>query len=159
MATKEQYEFFQFLYQEEDRRYAELESRGRFYLSIVAIFLASLLFKVEEVRASAAALSLPWWMVLAEALFLALTLLFVVIGALIRTYEGVTDPDDVIGALGKAPPANEEFFDDRIADYAVATKRNAAVNDRTATYLQISGVTLALAMAVLVAMLAVALYG
>jgi len=157
MATKDQCDFFRFLHDEEERRYEQLEARGKLYLSIVTLFLATLIFKAQDVRASVKELNVPWWLVLAEAVLLAVTLFFIVLGALIRDYEGVADPERVLESFGEEPPSDDEFFDDRIADYAVSTNRNAAVNDRVARHLEIAGLILGAAMVLMVIAFAVAL--
>jgi hypothetical protein len=157
VASKEQYEFFRFLYEEEERRYAQLESRAKLYLSVVALFLASLAFKMEDAQKSVAILNVPWWLVLVEAVVLAAALVFILSGALIRNFEGVADPEDVIASFKDAPPTNEEFFDDRIADFAVATNRNTSTNDRAVRFLELAGVLLVIAMLVLLSVFTIAL--
>jgi hypothetical protein len=149
MATKEQYEFFRSLYEDEERVYSQLEARAKFYFSVVSLFLAALLLKAKEVQESAGALGLPWWLVLVEGLLLSGALLFVVCGVLIRRYEGIADPEDIIKNFGQKPPSNEQFFDDRIADYTVAANRNAAANERTARWLSYSGLLLTAAIVLL----------
>jgi hypothetical protein len=57
-------------------------------------------------------------------------------GRRIAAYEALNDPDDIIDQFGSAPLSDEEFFDNRIADYAVATERNRLVNDKKAKWLQ-----------------------
>ena len=157
MATKEQLDFFRTLYEEEDARYEQIEGRARLYLGIITVFLASIILKSKEVKASAEALDVPWWLVVGEAVFLAGSLLLVVLGSLIRTYEGLTDPEKLIARYGDQLPANDEFLEDRIVDYAVATNRNSASNDRSAAYIQIAGVILAIAMFLMLGILVVAL--
>src|SRR5258705_5798189 len=108
MATKEQYEFFRNLSAEEDARYNDLDERAKFYLGIVTVFLAAILLKAPEVQTSAVALKVPWWLILIEALLLAISLLFIVLGTLIRTYEGVADPEQIVNDYGGGtPPARE----------------------------------------------------
>jgi hypothetical protein len=159
MATKEQYEFFRYLYEEEQRRYGHLEARARLYLSIISLFLATLIFKVEDVRKSVDILGVPWWVVLVQGLLLASALVFVVIGAFIRPYEGVADPEDVVKSFGKKPSVDDSFFDDRIADYVVATSRNAAANNKVARFLTIAVSFLLAAMLLLLVILSIGLAG
>jgi hypothetical protein len=149
LATAEQYEFFRFLYEEEERRYLHLESRAKLYLSIIALFIATLVLKAQDVQASVAVLKVPWLLILLQAILLASSLVFVVLSVFIRTYEGVADPEQVIEGFGEEAPSNEDFFDDRIADYVVATGRNAAVNDRCARFLEIAVYLLSAAMLLL----------
>jgi len=154
MATKEQYEFFRSLYEDEERVYSQLEARAKFYFSIVSLFLAAILLKAKEVQESARALGVPWWLVLSEGLLLSGALLFVVFGVLIRRYEGVADPETIIKNFGDTAPTNEDFYDDRIADYTVAANRNAAANNNTARWLSLSGLFLTLAMVLLLGLFA-----
>jgi hypothetical protein len=149
MATKEQCDFFRSLYEEEERRYGQLEARAKLYLSVIAIFLATITLKLPDVQASVKILQVPFWPFLVEAALLAAALVFVVLGAFIREYEGIADPNDVVDGFGDTPPSNETFFDDRIADYVVATTRNSKVNDRSARYLLVSVSLLAAAMLLL----------
>ena len=134
MATKEQYEFFRFLYEDEERTYEQLEARSRFYLALVSVFVAALVLKAPEARASATALGVPWWLLLIVTAILTGSLVFIALAARIRVYEAIADPGEIIESFGKTEPKNQDFFDDRIADLAVATKRNAEVNGRLPEY-------------------------
>jgi hypothetical protein len=149
MATKEQYEFFRSLYDEEERTYEQLEGRAKLYLTIVSLFLAGLLLKADETRKSAAAIGLPWWVLGATTILLAGTLALLVVAMRIRTYEGASDPEEIVKGFGEKPPKDEVFFDDRIADYVVATNRNTKVNNSTAMTLQYASYSLAAAMLLL----------
>jgi len=158
MATKEQCDFFRSLYEEEERRYGQLEARAKLYLSVIAIFLATITLKLQDVQASVQLLKVPLWPFILEAVLLASALIFVVFGVFIREYEGIADPEDVIESFGDEPPTNEAFFDDRIADYVVATVRNTEVNDRGGRYLLVSVSLLAAAMLLLIGLLVMALW-
>lgn len=135
MATKEQYEFFQTLYAEEERTYEQLEGRAKVYLGIISAFLAGVLLKSEDVSKSAKILGVSWLAILAVATLLSIALLCVVYALRIRAYEGVADPLDVIAGFEGNGPTDAEFFEDRIADYAVAASKNFATNNKTATAL------------------------
>lgn len=158
MATREQHDFFRFLYDEEERRYGQLEARAKLYLSVIALFLATLTFKLEDVQKSTALLGAPWWLVVIVGILLATALIFVVLGVFIREYEGIADPEEIVNTFGEEPPSNESFFDDRIADYVVATNRNASMNDRGARFLEIAVFFLAAAMLLLLVILALGLF-
>lgn len=145
MATKEQYEFFRFLHEDEERTYLALEARGRFYFSVISLFFASLLLKAEVIT-SATTLGIPRWVLTVFAAVLTLSLVLVTVAARIRSYEGVADPKKIVESYGKKEPKDEAFFDDRIADLVVATNRNSVVNERVATVLFWAGVCLAFAM-------------
>lgn len=158
MASKDQYEFFKFLYEREERRYEHLEARARLYLAVITIFLAALLFKADEVRTSAGRFGITWNAVVIEASLLIAALLLVVLGAMIRTYEGVANGSTLIEGFEATPPSDQDFFDDRIVDFAAATERNGKVNDRAAYCLGISAIFLATAMSVLLVALAIGAY-
>lgn len=132
MASKEQYEFFRSLYQEEERTHEQLEGRARVYLSVIAAFLAAVLLKAPEVVKSAEALRVPWWMILTEAIFLTASLLLILLALRIRAYEAVNDAEAIVNGFDGDGPSDEEFFEDRIADYAVAAARNLKANNETA---------------------------
>jgi len=157
LATHEQYEFFKLLYEEEGERYGQLEARAKLYLGVITIFLATLLFKAGEVKASVTEIRIPWALVLIEAALLAASLMFTVFGSLIRTYEGLADPEEIIKKFSALPPKDEDFLDDRIVDFAVATNRDSKVNDRTAMFLSFAGILLSAAMVVIVLMIGAAL--
>ena len=146
MATKDQYEFFKYMYDEEERTYDQREGRARLYLTIISLFLAGLLLKAQEVKASAAAIGVPWWSFLLVAVALAVALLLFVLAMSIRTYEGAANLEDIFNGFGKKPSADDAFFDARLADFTVATTRNSLVNNKAATLLQYAGHGLALAM-------------
>lgn len=139
VASKDQYEFFQSLYEEEERVSQQLEGRAKVYLSVITAFLVAFLLKAEEVSRSAKALKIPWWAMLVEALILGASLVCVVVALRIRTFEAVNDGVDIIEGYREELPTDEEFFEDRIADYAYASSTNRRVNDRVATTLAWAG--------------------
>jgi hypothetical protein len=148
MATKEQYEFFRSLYDEEEARYSQLEARARLYLAVISAFIAAIVLKANEIKQSIRILGGDRRL-LAVATLLVASLVMIVISTKIRQYEGIADPREIIENFGPAPPSNEEFFDLRLADLTVATERNAKVNDQVARFLAWAGVLLALAMVAL----------
>jgi hypothetical protein len=140
MATKAQYEVFRGAYEEENERHSGLESRAKLYLTIITAYLGAVAFKTTDVLAFLKTFDIPfyWYLLLGICLILALLLAVCAMG--IRKYEGVFDAEAEIKSFGDKPPADEDFFDKRIVDLAVATNRNSAVNNRIATYLQWSGI-------------------
>ena len=59
MATKEQYEFFKSLYDEENSRYSVLENRAKLYVTIIALYLGAIAFKIADVLALSSQLKVP----------------------------------------------------------------------------------------------------
>lgn len=77
MATKEQFEFFRSLYEEEERRYGYLSARGTFYVGVVTLMLTALALKLDS--ANSLLSCIPGWLIFLEACLFALTLLAVVL--------------------------------------------------------------------------------
>ena len=117
------------------------------------------MLKAPEARASATALGVPWWLLLIVTAILTGSLVFIALAARIRVYEAIADPGEIIESFGKAEPKNQDFFDDRIADLAVATKRNAGVNGKVARVLEYAGLCIALAMLALLIAVIIGLSG
>jgi hypothetical protein len=154
-VSKEQYEFFHGLYEAEERTYEQLENRAKVYLGVITAFVATLLFKANEVAGSARTLGVPWWIVLVEAVILSLALALVLFALRVRGYEAVADGESLLKSFQGDGPTDEEFFEDRMVDYAVASSRNLAENNRTgrvlawASWLMVSGMVLLIVMVTL----------
>jgi hypothetical protein len=146
MATESQYEFFRLLYQEETDRYNELEQRARLYFTVISFYLGAIAFKFADLAPFLKAAHVPIGATMFVAACMIVSLTFCVLGVQIRTYEGIAESKDVVNSMGETPPSDADFFDARVADFVVATQRNSTQNDRVATYLSISAVSLALAM-------------
>ena len=58
-VTKEQYEFYQSLYDQEERTSIQLEGRAKVYLGIVSAFLAAMILKAPDAEATAKSLQSP----------------------------------------------------------------------------------------------------
>jgi hypothetical protein len=150
MATKNQYDACKAIYDEELKRYTELTDKGKMYLGVCTFFVGGSALKLNEVFANS-----PWWAYWTYALALAAfaaAFVFIVISLGVYPYETAFDPQvDFIDTLGPAPPTDEDFFDDRIADVAVACTRNVEQNEIRARHLQrasyalLAGVVLGLA--------------
>lgn len=155
MATKDQYEFFHSLYEVEERTSLQLEGRAKVYLGIISAFLVAVFLKTDEVIKSSKSLKISFAFVLVEALLLSLALVFLMFALRIRAFEAINDGKEIVNDYEGPWPDDEEFFEDRIADYAVASSRNRAINNQTASllataaWLIIFGMLLFLAIAVL----------
>jgi hypothetical protein len=137
MATLKQYEFFNSLYDEESARTDELHGYGKTYLSLATFYSAFVAFVVEKLRPDTTAtkiLFLATVVCMLGAFFISLWSMKV------SNFEAVTTPRDVIDQFDEDEPmTDEEFFDNRIADYVVAYERNSVVNDRKARQVEIAG--------------------
>jgi hypothetical protein len=132
MATKEQYEFFKLLYDEENTRFAALIDRGKTILSLSVLYTAFLAFSTEKNKP----VSVEMYILFVLTVVALLTALLLAILALgIYKHEGLNDPERVVSQFGREAPANESFFEDRIADCVVACTRNSNKNNRRANLL------------------------
>jgi hypothetical protein len=135
MATQAQYDVFVYVYEEENKRYESLQDRAKLYLSIASIYLGAIAFKADDVLKVVAQFHIPMWLWLATGGILVVAVVLITSAVRIRTYEGICDLEELIANFGPEPPADEDFFDDRLVDLAVATNRNSASNDRAARLL------------------------
>ncbi len=131
-VRKEQYEFFRALYDEEERTTVQLEGRAKVYLGVISAFLATLLLKADDAQKVAAVLKVPWFLLLLEALPMTVALGVVFWALRIREFEAVNDGPDLIDRYGDDWPTEEQFYEDRVADYAVASSINRGLNNQTA---------------------------
>lgn len=140
MATEPVYKFFQALYDEEAKRYAELESRARLYFSIASLYVGAIAFKFDDVIKFVARAHVPAAAIVLDGSAFVVAVLFCVLAMQVRTYEGIADPDVILNGFDEdGVPGDVDFYDDRVVDYSVATARNSMVNNRVATWLSVSG--------------------
>ena len=147
MASELQYEYFKSAYEADYQRYGLLEARARLYLTIQTFYLGAVAFKFNDVVAFTNAFSIPSILYVAAGVLLLLGLFFTVLGTRIRSYEVPSDLTAIIKSFGTKPQTDADFIDHRLADFAVASERFSAVNNRVANWL--SGASWLLAAAVL----------
>lgn len=159
MATKEQCDFFRALYEEEASRYRDLGDRAKLYLTVITAFVATLTLKADDVQKSALALRIPWVLVLVIGGLVAIALFLTAAATMVRRYEGAVDAQGLLDQFiaSNRPPTNEDFFDGRIVDYAVAAEVNSRINNQTGALLTAAGLVLAAALLGLIVMFCMAL--
>ena len=157
-VTKEQYEFYRSLYDEEERTSLQLEGRSKVYLGVVSAILAAILFKADEARKTADALHIPWELLLLEALAMTLALLVVLWALRFRDYQAVSDGLELIERDSKDWPSNEKFYEERAADYAEASTENRRINRETAVLLAVASWLMSSGILVLLTMVVVAIW-
>jgi hypothetical protein len=135
MATEAQYQIFKELYDEESKRYSELDGKAKLYITIITFYLGAIAFKFKDVLEFTSPTSYAKWLYSAIALVLVAALLCTVNAMRVRVFEGICDPVKLIKEFGDTPPTDDDFRDDRIADLAVATNRNFAQNNKIASSL------------------------
>jgi hypothetical protein len=138
MATQVQFEVFRAAYQQETERYTRLESRAKFYLTIVTFYLGAIAFKFSDVLVFAKEYRIATIFYIGTGILLLASLLFAILSMRIRKYEAPFDPEKIIKSFGESPPKDDDFLDERLVDYAVATNRNRTVDNRVANLLSVS---------------------
>jgi hypothetical protein len=125
------YDFFRNLYEEESERYGQLEVRARLYITILVLFGCGRLKHKGYAHADRAIVRCT------RTSYRIRNRLH--IGAFVLPYchknaqiRGAILPYGLIDSFGGTLPSEDDFREDRIVDFAVATERNAAQNDRVA---------------------------
>ncbi|RWI57032.1 MAG: hypothetical protein EOR16_15610 [Mesorhizobium sp.] len=136
MATEAQYAFFRFLYEEENAREDTINQYSKTLLSLTTLYSGFVIFVVEKMTM----MTLPMKIMFVATVASMLTGLVVTVwGSRLADFEGVNDPEKVVDQYDDAEDMpDEQFFDKRIADFAIATNRNSRVNDRRAKALLIA---------------------
>jgi hypothetical protein len=135
MATEQQFAFFKSLYDEESKRAQELHDHAKNNLGLATLYSAFILFVVEKLRPDTACSTAIF---VSTVLCMLAAFLLSLWATQISIYEAVNEPADVLSEFGDIPPTDEEFFDNRIADYTVAYERDSLVNDRKAIQLLVA---------------------
>ena len=134
-VTKEQYEFYRALFDAEERTSLQLEGRAKVYLGIVSAFVAAMIVKASDAEATARSLHIPWGLMLLEALPMTIALALILWALRIRNFEAVNDGAQIISEYGDDWPTEEQFYGDRLVDYAFASSTNRTLNNKTALFL------------------------
>ncbi|OKS84553.1 hypothetical protein RG47T_5243 [Mucilaginibacter polytrichastri] len=108
---------------------------------MISLFLSAVLFKIKDIFDSANGLHNKVLLLFfcVGLLSLGIALFLLLFSLKIRVYEGVTDLDEFVAKNDQTTQNDEEFFQDRVADYIVAIRRNEAQNDQRAGQLALTG--------------------
>lgn len=144
MASKDQYEIFQAIFDRESQRYEKLIDRGKLYLSIITLYIALLGVAAEKVLPQIAG---SWFVAAAYltsllGLIAAFVLILLALGIYTQVYP--TDPEKAFLSMTSN---DEEFFDARIAELATAFKTNFSVTEKRANLLRCASFCLLFAIA------------
>jgi hypothetical protein len=101
---------------------------------LATLYSAFILFVVEKQAADIAWLGKLLFC--SAILFMLGSFLLSLMATQIAAFQIPNEPTDIIEGFGDDPPTDEEFFDDRIIEYALACETNSSVNDRKADMLQ-----------------------
>ena len=145
MATTNQYEFFKYLFEIEKSTQKEIVTKGQVYLSVITFYLGVTLFKAPELlkELESEEPNTIMGVFLVGILFFLFALLFDLISlGHFYKYERINDAKHIINQLGKSPPSDEDFFDDRIIDLTVAITRNTRANRKKDKFLLLTTIFL-----------------
>ena len=150
MATEKQYEFFKFLFNQEEDRRKELLERGKAFLTIFSFYLGLLMLttnttikpvSLENQTQPIATLHVVGIGFLIGAILLFLVaLLFTLMSLGIYSRRALADPEKIIYNFGATPPEDADFFDHRIVEFSVTTERTRVLNNRRANRLRLASI-------------------
>jgi len=138
MFTKEQFHAFKYVYEKEEARFSELINRGKIYLSIITVYIGVFTLKIQDVSTLVGNGSFSKILLGATGVCFIFALLACVLALGIFKYEGLCDIKEELLAFDDKGKPDSEFYEDRLADMAVAYERNSEQNDRRASLLEIS---------------------
>jgi hypothetical protein len=146
LATESQYKFYRSLYDEENTRSGQLESKAKLYITILTIFFGASIFKISDLKSfiDQNSINYGFYIYFISTICFLLSLIFAVSAVSIRKYEGLCDPEELIGNLGIKPPTDSDFFDERIVECAIVSNRNSKINDKVSNDLHRSNLLLLL---------------
>jgi hypothetical protein len=135
MASKDQCAFFEKLYNEECTREATLNGYSSGLVSLITLFSGVVLFAAEHSDKVKLTSPINKYTFFGTICSMTVGFLLAIFARQLVRYEALTDPDSVIAQFGDSPMSDEEFFDNRIADYQAAINANVSVNDTKANRL------------------------
>ncbi len=140
MATEKQFEHFKYLYAQEEERYKELISRANIYMAIVTFYLGFFASNFLPTTKSSFPIAMFDIVKLSLLLFGFLTFVsafvFIIMSINIYKHQVLADPKEIIESYGEKVPKDEEFFDDRIIEFAASTIKNRDINNSRAIKLK-----------------------
>ncbi len=132
MTLAAKLDFFKAAYAEESLREQQLRTYSNNYLGLATAYTGFLFFVVEKARPNE---WLSWATFLLTAGALSFGLGLSLMASKVARYEALFGPEQMASEVAHA---EDDFLLSRIADYTVACERNAAVNDRKATLLELA---------------------
>ena len=139
MVTQKQYEFVKEHFEAENQREDLLTRKAQIFLSINSFVITAMLFKVKDLVSVVKDIKCDLILVplILSFIFILISCIFIFETLKIRSYELPTNEDTLIDEFDNNI-SNDDFIDNRTADYLVATRRNKSVNDLKADRLKYS---------------------
>jgi hypothetical protein len=136
MGTKDQYDTFRQVYDSEALRYQRLIDRAAFFLTVITLYMGLLAVAADEIVPHIRTSVIATVAYLSSFGAFVGAIILVVLAMGIRKYVYPTDLETVLRAAHPEWPADSEFFEDRMAELAVAFTRNHPINEWRATLLR-----------------------
>lgn len=150
MATQTKYDSFRAAYDEEGRRYSELQSSARLLLVVCSFFLGGIGLRASDLPEGS---GLAFGLTLLAAIAFGMAFFACVRALEMLDYKPVCDPEQILEGLPDDgdEPSDEDFLDDRIGDIVRAMPQNVASNDTRAARLHVASqlILLGIALALL----------
>lgn len=133
MATEKQLDYFKHLYDEEYKRVSSLEDNAKSNIGFATFYTAFVAFTADKLQPFDFASKMLFFI---SILFLVLSFLLSLFATRVLGYEISRSPEEALDEMSKdVVPTNEDFFDARIVDYAIAAETNAKINNSKARFL------------------------
>lgn len=140
MATKEQYEYFKDRFGDELERKNALLRKTQLYFSVITV-IASLIFtnlsKLDGLTSSIPSLKITLPVIFCILFLILVSLIYSV---RMQNYSPAINIDSYLDELPTTneEQTNEDFFDNRIAEFIAAIEINQETNNKKASFLKIS---------------------
>jgi hypothetical protein len=135
MVTKLLLQVFKDTYDAENERYTQLESRAKFYLTVISFYLGAIAFKFADVLKFLEQYRISGAVYIGAGVLLSFSLLLTILATRIRGYEGAFDLEKISEDCKSSMPKEEDFLIGSLAAYRVATRKSRRTNDRVANLL------------------------
>ena len=136
MATSNQLEYFQWIFNREVEREKELINRGKIYLSIITLYLGLSGIAADKLVAGLNEGSYLPFVYVAGFIAFAAALVLVIRAMSVFRYVYPTDPETVLIEGREAWPNDARFNLERMAELAAAFEYNHPINEKRATALK-----------------------
>jgi len=140
MTSKSQYEYFEARYAEELERVRDLQKKSQVYLSIISIISSIIFVKIynyNDLNLQDCISKILICLFIADLLFI---LVYLIKSIRVQEYCAVFNPNNYLDEVpGDQPSYNDDdFYDNRVADFIYAISENQKINSKKAHSLKIA---------------------
>ena len=140
MASKNQYEYFEARYAEELERMRDLQKKTQIYLSIISIISSIIFVKIynyNDLIVRDCISRILTCLFLADLLFV---LVYLIKSMRVQGYWVAFNPNNYLDEVPDDQPIyiDDDFYDNRVADFINAISENRKINSKKANSLKIA---------------------